>query len=346
MATFTVDLLTGDVFLFTFDVSGGGTGGTSGGTGFIEGVVNTFADLPSAASSSNEIYIVLQSTGQYVLNRNEAGLYFSNGTVWRRLGDIPSFFNSDNFQVYDGTDNTKGVEFVLTGLTTNVFRQVEFQDKDGTVAYLVDLDAKVDITAFNDYTGTTAPAQFVDQSDFNTYSGSTLSLINGKQDQLTAGNNISIVGNVISVTGITSQDVVQLKDISGGTEVNEIIPVAITWTTQEFTGNSINFTGGSRIYIQQSGSYFISYTLNVNNDTNGRKNVGTVIRKNGNIEITPTSSASYVRNNANDAGTNTMPDYRVNLLSGDYIELYAFRVGSAGSVTTVPDGSFIKITKN
>ena len=90
MATFAIDLISGNVFLFVPEF-GGSTGTTSGST-YPE--VNTYVELPAAATSNGEIYVVRQSTGDYVLNRKEAGLNYSNSLVWRRLGDIPSFFDS------------------------------------------------------------------------------------------------------------------------------------------------------------------------------------------------------------------------------------------------------------
>jgi hypothetical protein len=40
-----------------------------------------------------------------------------------------------------------------------------------------------------------------------------------------------------------------------------------------------------------------------------------------------------------------MTDYNINLLNGDYIELVAFRIGNSGSVTTIPEASWIKLEK-
>jgi len=342
MATFTIDLLTGDVYLFTGDFTGSGSTPTSGAT-YPE--VNLFSELPPAASSAGQIYVVRSSSGTYVLNRNEAGLYFSNGLVWRRLGDIPSFFLSDNFQIIDGTDQTKGIVFDVSGVTTSTFRTLKVQDADGTLALLTDLDSKVNVAAFADYTGTTAPATYVNKTDFDAYSGATLSLINAKQDKLTAGDNISIVGNVISVTGITENTPLQLMDTVGGQQVNNIIATPIDWTTIVFSGTSLSYTGGSRIYIQAKATYDISYVLNVNNDTSGDKNIGTVIRRNSSEDITPMSSASFSSNVQNDSSTNIMPNYLVDLNNGDYIELVAFRIGYTGTVYTKENSAWIRIQK-
>jgi hypothetical protein len=342
MATFTIDLLRGDVYLFTGDFTGSGGTPTSGST-YPE--VNLYSELPSAASEAGKIYVVRTSSGSYVLNRKEAGLYFSNGLTWRRLGDIPSFFLDDNFQIIDSTDQTKGIEFEVSGVTTGTFRTLKVQDADGTIALLADLDAKVDTSAFADYTGTTAPNTYVNWTYFSGYSATTLALINTKQDQLVAGDYISISGNVISVTGITENAILQLLDDVGGQQVNNIPATPIDWTTTVFSGTSLSFTGGSRIYIQQTATYDITYVLNVNGDTNANKNIGTVIRKNSDEDITPMSSASINLDFRNDSSTNTMPTYSVDLDAGDYIELVAFRIGRAGEIYTKSDGSWIKVLK-
>jgi hypothetical protein len=221
------------------------------------------------------------------------------------------------------------------------------QDKDGTIALLTDLDSKVDLSAFTLYTGTTAPATYINRTEFDAYSGATLALIGTKQDQLVAGDNISISGNVISVTGITENAALQLIDTTGGQQVNNVQATPISWDTEVFSGTSLNYTGGSRIYIQGVGTnvFDISYVVNVNNDTGADKNIGTVIRKNSNEDVTPMSSASFSSNLQNDSSTNVMPNYLVSLTAGDYIELVAFRIGFAGNVFTKENGSWIKIQK-
>jgi len=342
MATFTIDLLTGQVYLFTGDFTGSGSTPTSGST-YPE--VNLYSDLPSPASEAGKIYVVRTSSGDYVLNRKEAGLYFSNGSVWRRLGDIPSFFTSDNFQIIDATDNSKGIEFDVSGLTSGGFRKLKVQDSDGTIAYITDLDSKVDTSAFNDYTGTTAPDTYVNWTYFSGYTATTLSLINTKQDQLIAGNGISLSGNVISVTGFTSNATMQLIDEIGGQSINNVTASPIDWSTEVFSGTSLSYTGGSRIYIQEKNDYDISYVLNVNNDTGSGKNIGTVVRKNANEDVTPMSSTSVMLNFQNDSGTNIMPVYTVSLDAGDYIEVVGFRIGLSGEVYTVENGSWFRMLK-
>lgn len=361
MATFTIDLLTGNLYLFSGNFTGSGSTPTSGST---YPAVNTFADLPTPASSyTGKIYVVRTGTGAYVLNRKDAGMYISVGGVWRNMGDTPAYFKSDNFKVYDSVDNTKGLSFITSGITSGVFRQLKIQNSDGTIAYLTDLNTKLDKTAFADYTGTTAPATFLSKTAFNTftgttlpanyvtnskfnaYTGATLLLIQGKQDQLIAGSGISIVGNTISVTGGTMNTTLQLKDTYGNQEVNTIVTTPILWSTQEFSGTSLSFTGNSRIYVKANGVYEISYALNFVSQNNSPKNIATLIRKNGNTDITPLASTSNAINALNDTGSNIMPKYSVNLLNDDYLQLVAFRIGDAGSVLTKPNSSWIRIEK-
>lgn len=357
MATFTIDLLTGNLYLFTGDFTGSGSTPTSGST-YPE--TNVYSSLPAPASVGGEIYVVRNGSGTTVLNRKPAGLYYSTGTVWRYLGDTPDGFLSNNFQIVDSTDNTKGVMFQTSGITTGTFPRLTIQNSDGTIAYLTDLDTKLDISAFADYTGTTAPATFLSKTDFNTYTGttlpanyynkteinaysaSTLLLINAKQDQLIAGEGIVLSGNTISVS---LPKPLQLVDGVGGVNINNIVGTNINWSTIVVSGDSLSYTGGSRIYITDDGLYGISYILNVNSDSNSDKNIGTIIRKNGDSDITPMSSASFNSNYQNDSSTNSMPENLVDLDSGDYIELIGFRIGYSGVVYTVSNGSWIKIQK-
>ena len=345
MATFTVDLLTGNVYLFSGDFLG--SGGTSPTPGSTYPEVNLYSELPDPTAHSGEIYVVRSSSGEYILNRKEAGLYFSNGVLWRRLGNIPSFFTSDNFQIIDYNDTTKIINFDLSGITTNNVRTLKVQDSDGTIAYLTDLNSKVDLSVFNDYTANTAPNTFVDWTTFNSYTGNTLSLINAKQDKLIEGDYISINNNVISVTGLTGNvdNALQLIDTIGGQSVNNIESTPIEWTDVIYSGSGLSYTGGSRIYILEDGIFGISYVVNVNNNTSGNKNVGILIRKNGDTDVTPLSSASISLDEYNDTGTNVMPEYKVELKINDYIELIGFRIGSAGTAYTIPNGSWIKIKK-
>ena len=101
--------------------------------------VNTFADLPDPALNSGVTYHVLNATGLWILGtRRQSGLYRSNGTAWILRNDISSLLVDSEFNIRDDADNTKGMRFVLDGLTTGLLRAYTWPDKDGTVAMLDD----------------------------------------------------------------------------------------------------------------------------------------------------------------------------------------------------------------
>ncbi len=171
-----IDKLTGQIYLF--DISSGSGGTVTSGSTYPE--VNTFAGLPPAASNATKIYVVRTPSGTFMINRKEAGLYYSNGVVWTRLGDTPNFFNDDNFQIYDGTDSSKNVRFQLSGVTGT--KTLTIQNANGTVALLSDVALKLNTSAFNAYSASTLTninARLL-KTDFNIYSASTLTNINSR----------------------------------------------------------------------------------------------------------------------------------------------------------------------
>jgi len=52
--------------------------------------VNAFADLPDPTTVPGQRYWVLTSTGVYLINRRNAGAYYSDGVVWTWLGNNPT----------------------------------------------------------------------------------------------------------------------------------------------------------------------------------------------------------------------------------------------------------------
>jgi hypothetical protein len=101
--------------------------------------VNTFADLPLAntVTPPNNIYLVLNTTGTWFINRKERGLYSSDGVSWTRLGDVQSIFVDDTFQIKDNVDPGKVLHFNVDLLIGPSLKY--FQDGTGTVAELKDI---------------------------------------------------------------------------------------------------------------------------------------------------------------------------------------------------------------
>lgn len=53
--------------------------------------VASYSDLPDPGDNPAKVYIVLESSGVWFVNRYEKGLYYSNGTEWTRLGNYPDY---------------------------------------------------------------------------------------------------------------------------------------------------------------------------------------------------------------------------------------------------------------
>jgi len=196
---FTIDLLTGKPLLLTTTISGGTS--SSGSTYQQE---NVYADLPAPSSVSGQIYVVRSSTGTFLPNRKSSGFYFSNGSTWSNLGETVEYFKSTNFQVYDSVDNTKGLKFVTSGITTNNFRNITIQNSSGIMAYLSDVNLKLDISLFNTFTGTTLPNNYYNKTQINSYTGKTNIILNQKANL----SGATFIGNItaLNLSGTNTGD--------------------------------------------------------------------------------------------------------------------------------------------
>lgn len=367
-----------DYFVNIYAPSGAtGAQGETGASGLT--VVNYYTFLPSGGTrigvgTGNTITIYSPTGG----SGNFSGYTFveSGGTQINVSGNIVTIYSA----VPTGTtvtwnDVTGKPDLVLTstftGHTNNLnihYPQSGITITESQVTNLVqDLAGKSNSGHTHSYTGLT----ITDKPTF-TGSGGTTVVLNGGNyviySTTPTGTTASwndvinkpswLLGTTLQafetghthsqyITGSTATApiIIQLIDVSGDTDVNVISGVSINWTTQEISGSSYLFTGGSRIHITQSGVYDIAYAMNVYNQSGGTKNIGTVIRKNSSVDITATSSTSQMINIENKSGTNLMPHYKVNLLSGDYVELIAFRIGDVGVALTKPNGSWITMIK-
>jgi len=80
--------------------------------------VNTFADLPDPTTATGQKYWVLTSTGVYLINRRNAGSYYSDGAVWSWLGNNPSTADQVG-NVPTGGISATDVQGALNGLDAN-----------------------------------------------------------------------------------------------------------------------------------------------------------------------------------------------------------------------------------
>lgn len=79
--------------------------------------VNTYADLPSPVGLAGEKWWVLTSTGVYLINRRNAGSYYSDGAVWTWLGNNPTTADQIG-NVPAGGISATDVQAALNGLDT------------------------------------------------------------------------------------------------------------------------------------------------------------------------------------------------------------------------------------
>jgi hypothetical protein len=350
MATFTVDLLTGNIYLFSGDFSGSGSTPTSGST---YPQVQLYSNLPVAGSAAGMIYVVRQGTSGSTLNRRSSGFYFSTGAAWRFLGDTPEYFKSNTFQVYDSVDNTKGLSFVTSGVTSGAFRKLKVQNSDGTIAYLTDLNTKVNTSVFNMYTGTTAPATYVSNITFSGYTGTTLLLIQGKQDTLIAGTGISIAGNVISVTGSTTGTTgttlnkriqVVWTGTTATTNGNVVIPLDIIWDIISVSSDAYLWSGGSSVWIKSAGTYELQYHITLKNDTaNETHSIGAHVIKNS-VALPITAGAGMVVG-IDASGEISLPPVVLTLANNDRLDLSVYRIGTGGNANLVSGSVYLLLNK-
>jgi len=251
-----IDKLTGKVYLFDFPTT---SGTTSGGT---YQQVNTYNDLPTPGLHVGKIFVVLVSTGSFLLNRKEAGLYISNGVSWKRLGDIPSFFNDNNFRLFNDNDNTKQIKFQLSGNTTNVTHNIVIRnDNDETIAYLSDLDL------FKD--------------EINAYTGATDIIINDIYDNI----------NYISGVTETKLNITLFNSYTASTEnilddLNQDITYLSGQTDNKLNKNIFNLytgtTASSTYVLKTTFSNFTGNTA-IQSANNGLNKIGTNVRLGGTL---------------------------------------------------------------
>ena len=140
-----------------------------------------------------------------------------NGTAWVNSGttDVPSTLEDltdtnisaktlGEALVWDGS------EWINSGITADLSN---YYDKTETDTLL---DTKLDITDFETYTGTTAPAEFVSESVFEIYTGTTGNEIDLKLDitDFETFTGTTLPDNYYNETEIDSRE---LNDISGVT---------------------------------------------------------------------------------------------------------------------------------
>lgn len=114
----------------------------------IEGKVLTFANLPLASSQTDKIWLVEQSSGVWLVNYKQAGLYKSDGTNWNLLDSTSDIVNTLNNKADKLTTITAGTGLAGGGdLSINrtishsdTSSQADVTNSDGSVIQSITLD--------------------------------------------------------------------------------------------------------------------------------------------------------------------------------------------------------------
>lgn len=113
-------------FTGNFDLTGSG-----GGSSYIDGEVETRADLPVTLGTPalGDCYLVRTASGAWagLINRYPAGLYVRTAnagalTDWTYAGTFPDVFSDANFLIYDDGNTARQLQIELTDNTTLTFK--------------------------------------------------------------------------------------------------------------------------------------------------------------------------------------------------------------------------------
>lgn len=117
----------------------------------VQGFEDNYADLTTnrpAADYIDEWWGVNNAQGNVVtFNRKPSGIYKSDGTTWKYQGiSLDYLLVDNNFALSDNNDNTKKVQFELSGISTSTTRTLTIPNSNGVIALLNDLHDPVTVT--------------------------------------------------------------------------------------------------------------------------------------------------------------------------------------------------------
>ena len=156
----------------------------------------------------------------------------------------------------------------------------------------------------------------------------------------------SLVDSGYAISGLTASTANEIQLVSTGvTNINTITPTAITWDVVDYSSTTFNFSGGSGIYILETGDYEVSYHLTMTQSGGGQdRSVGTYLILNNTDTLDRTSSAGSTSGADYTEGLAISPTV-FSFTAGDRLDLVGFRIGGVGTVNTNPYETVILIKK-
>jgi len=228
------------------------------------------------------------------------------------------------------------------------------------------LTAKLNVSDFNTFTGTTLPANYLTISDFNTFTGTTLPANYYNKTEInsyTGATDTRLNGIEADITGLSATTATKLDTAvftgytattaaneiflihTGGTELNTILATAIEWDSEEVSGAAFSWTGSSEIEIFEAGLYEVSYNIPYNIVNNSSIGVGANIILNNSTVLDVTAAAGLATRSAGAASIG-LPTVVLSLTANDVLNLATFRTHQSGTATSSLTGSILIKKKN
>jgi hypothetical protein len=233
-----------------------------------------------------------------------------------------------------------GNSIVWTGNTFNV------DVTSGTLATA--LSAKLNVSDFNTFTGTTLPANYYNKTEINAYTGATDTRLDTIENQITgltattANKLDTVVFN--AYTGATAPNEIFLIH-TGGTDLNTIIATAVDWDAVVVSGSSFSWTGGTDITVLETADYEINYNIPYSIASNSAIGVGANIILN-NATVLDVTAGAGLATRSDGSATVALPTVIVSLTADDVLTLATFRTHQAGTATSKLTGSILIKKKN
>lgn len=249
--------------------------------------VNDFASLPPAGDHSGQVYVVLTSTGVYLINRKESGMYYSNGASWTRLGDIPSFFSDDTFMVYDGLDNSKQVVLEVGSVSTGTQRVISIPDENVNLG-----DISLNTALRHD------PVTVSDSSEIDlTLTGQNIeaSIVAGSISEsklsISVNNSLALADSALQEETDTLQTVT-----ARGANTTETVTLSPTGNNNALIANGSG--SGAAVSITHSGAGDQISGTGFNISSTGGVTATSAIITNGELDVNTTVGNSVIRSHA------------------------------------------------